>query len=121
MTATHRNFSRLLLICLAVLFTLRPATAERFPAQEVAIVPLDFDSDRQLGTSENPYRLIELIRNPEQIKPGVHVATTSDELRVLPAGKKSEFSVSEKWKHTKALMKAAGWALPPEVITTVRI
>jgi hypothetical protein len=120
MTASKPQFSRLALICMAILVTLSPSLAYPLQDGEVAIVPLDLGYNRPgLGGPENPYRLIELIRNPAQIRPAIHVAIGNPagdgKLVVLPSGKKKEFSSTERWKHTQTLMQAAGWEVPAEL------
>lgn len=119
MTSINQHLSRLAMICLAVLLTPSPLLAGYPDSQEVAIVPLDLGSGRGLGSPEKPYRIMELIRNPKLIEPGVYVETDgsdgSREVHVLPSAKKKKFTSSEKWKQTKFLMKAAGWELPLEV------
>lgn len=120
MTATRRHFSFLNHLCLALLLVLIPASANPGHGSLIALVPLDLGPDKTapLGSPANPCPLIELIRNPDLITPGLNVSLpkpSGQDLMVLPTAEKNQFSGADKWKYTKDLMNLAGWKLPTEI------
>ena len=113
-----------ILVWMTILCLLIPAQADPVQDPLLALVPLDLelesDESQPLGSERNPCQLIELIRDPKLIKPGVHVALSKPsgkELVVLPSSEKSQFSQADKWRFTKDLINSAGWKLPAKLNT----
>lgn len=109
---------RFFLLSLLVLsgLSLAPLQAQELSPRTVALVPYEWTPTRSgpLGSAGNPHLLLDLIREPELILPGHHVAiprASGEEVMLLP-GEQEQFSAAAKWAHTKALLGKAGWPLP---------
>ena len=107
-------------------FFLVPVQAERSQTTALALVPFEVESQEKapetlgpLGSFDNPYQLLQLIREPKYIKPGSHVLIpmpSGEELMLLPTSDGiTEYSPKSKWNYTKDLLKLAEWELPTKL------
>ena len=123
MNAHKTRLITLTVFWLAAFFALSPSLAEPTPERLLSLVPLELESDRKvptgpLGSEHNPFKLIDLIRKPEMIKPGVFVANPKSEdedIMILPSKENGKFSAADKWKHTKSMLSLAGWKIPSKL------
>lgn len=112
-----RLFTLMVLVLSAL--SLAPVHAQELSPRAVALVPFEWTPVRSgpLGSAGNPHLLADLIRSPELIQPGRHVAIPKawgEEVVLLP-GRQKSFSPADKWSHTKSLLSTAGWALPAQL------